>query len=169
MRGPCFYNAWPSSLQMEMLALGVGDVCYLLLSLWFWSSPYGRTHGQHCGLSCQPQWLPCHALRYHRLCSTSFNSFNKRRIVGEDGGGRSPPGCPGRANVTFLSCCSSHISVLWPSPAPASSRAHPSWERWAFLSQWDCGHCVWSNRIPGPLCCQPPWSHGVTGDRTLPV
>lgn len=79
MRGPCFYNAWPSSLQMEMLALGVGDVCYLLLSLWFWSSPYGRTHGQHCGLSCQPQWLPCHALRYHRLCSTSFNSFNKRR------------------------------------------------------------------------------------------
>lgn len=79
VRGPCFYDAWPSSLQMEMLALGVGDVCYLLLSLWFWSSHYYRTPGQHCGLSCQSYWLPCHALRYHCLCSTSFISFNKRR------------------------------------------------------------------------------------------
>lgn len=79
MRGPCFYNAWPNSLQMEMLALGVWDVCYLLLSLWFWSCHYGRNPGQHCGLSCQPHWLPCYARRYYCLCSTGFISFNKRR------------------------------------------------------------------------------------------
>ena len=48
--------------------------CYLCV---FWSSHCGGAPGQHCGLSCQPHWWPCRALRYLCLCSTGFISFNK--------------------------------------------------------------------------------------------
>lgn len=32
---------------MEVLVLGVRDSCYLPLALWYWSSGYDRTPGQH--------------------------------------------------------------------------------------------------------------------------